>query len=129
MDFRWGRRRQIGERRRRRAFALVALFAVFLQAFVVQTHVHGPLGTALPAYEQPAYFQPGQSSAEVSAPDDHQIACALCQTLATAGSAMLPSDAAVVAADKPAGAPLIAFSLAPEAHTHSWRSRAPPSFL
>lgn len=128
MDFRWGRSRQIGERRRQPAFALAALFAVFLQAFVVQTHVHGSLGAARPAYEQ-ANAQPGQSSAEVSAPDAHQVACALCQTLATAGAALLPSDAAAVAAGKSADAGPAALSLAPLAHTHSWRSRAPPSFL
>ncbi|MGD9966338.1 MAG: hypothetical protein AB7T59_07445 [Hyphomonadaceae bacterium] len=111
--------------KRRPAFALIALLAVFLQAFVVQVHVHGP--PALPgAYEQGAY---GEDEQHVEAPSAHQPACTLCQTLASAGAATLPSGASAPAAEPASEAAVVALALAPRAHTHSWQSRAPPSVL
>jgi hypothetical protein len=107
------------------AFALVALLAVFLQAFVVQTHVHGPAPIRI-GIERPSADHP---ELHALAGDEHQIACALCQTLASAGAATLPSAASVLASGAASTAAIIAIALAPRALSHAWRSRAPPTHL
>jgi hypothetical protein len=127
MDGSGGRHRQktLAPERRRPAFALVALLAVFLQTFVVQTHIHGP-AAFFGNYEQRA---DAHAAHQVEAVDEHQASCALCQALAAAGSATLPSEASVVAAGRASQAAIVSLALAPRVHTHSWQSRAPPSFL
>jgi len=119
-------RRQSGyaASRRRPAFALIALLAIFLQAFVVQTHVHGAPFAA--NYQQ---LVGADHERRVEAMGEHQVSCALCQALATSGSATLPSDDAVLAADRATDAAIIALALAPRLQSHSWQSRAPPLVL
>jgi hypothetical protein len=112
-------------RRRHPAFALLALFAIVLQAFVVQTHFHAAAPVA-GGYEQRVDSDQEQ---HVAATDEHRLACVLCQTLATAGAAALPTEAFVLAAERASQAATIALAIAPRVHTHSWRSRAPPTFL
>ena len=76
-------------RARRSVFALAALFAVLLQAFVVQTHIHAPIAPIGAAIERVADGS-NPPIATVSASDEHQaFACVLCQTLASGGSAIL----------------------------------------
>jgi hypothetical protein len=111
--------------RRHPAFALLALLAVFLQAFVVQTHFHA-VTPVTGGYEQRADADQHQ---HVSATDEHRVSCALCQTLASAGAATLPSESFVLAAEGASEAAIVALAIAPRVHTHSWRSRAPPTFL
>jgi hypothetical protein len=118
----FGRSRRQG-RTKRPAFALVALLAIFLQAFVVQTHVHGPSAFAA-GYEQRA-----DGGQHVEAAGEHQVSCALCQALASAGAATLPGNTWVLAAERANEVAAVALALAPRRHTHSWQSRAPPSFL
>jgi hypothetical protein len=113
-------------RRRHPAFALLALLAVFLQAFVVQTHFHALTPPVSGGYEQRAHTDHEQ---HVSATDEHRVSCALCQTLASAGAAMLPSEGFTLVAERASQAAIIAQAIAPRVHTHSWRSRAPPTFL
>lgn len=117
--------RKTGAGRRRPAFALMALLAVFLQAFVVQTHFHA-LAPVSGGYERSADADHEQ---HVSATDEHRVSCALCQTLATAGAATLRGEAFVLAAERASQAAIVALAIAPRVHTHSWRSRAPPTFL
>jgi Protein of unknown function (DUF2946) len=112
-------------RRRHPAFALLALLAVFLQAFVVQTHFHA-VAPVSAGYEQ---HTDGDHEQHVSLTDEHRVSCALCQTLASAGAATLPSEAFVLAAERASQAAVIALAIAPRVHTHSWQSRAPPTFL
>ncbi|MGD9980491.1 MAG: hypothetical protein AB7H66_10355 [Hyphomonadaceae bacterium] len=119
-------RRQSGyaASRRRPAFALLALLAVFLQTFVVQTHVHGaPFATG---YQ---HLIATDDEPRIEALGEHQVSCALCQALATSGSATLPSGHAVLAAERATEAAIIALALAPRFHSHSWQSRAPPQTL
>ncbi len=115
-------------RRSRIAFVLAALIAVFLQAFVVQTHIHAAGAVYLVSFTQLSGGE-HELSLDASTTGDHQAACVICQAMATAGAAMLPS-AAIVAATVQANADaIIALAQAPRVHSHSWRSRAPPSFL
>jgi hypothetical protein len=115
----------LAARRRHPAFALLALLAVFLQAFVVQTHFH-TLAPVSGGYEQ--RVDAGHEQ-HVSATDEHRVSCALCQTLASAGSATLPSEGFTLVAERASQAAIVALATAPRVHTHSWRSRAPPTFL
>jgi hypothetical protein len=103
----------------------VTLLAVFLQALVVQTHIHGP-ALLSGGYEERAALGFEQ---QADAADEHQVSCALCQTLAAAGSATLPTDVSAIEADRTSQAAILAVALAPRPHTHSWQSRAPPTLL
>ncbi|MGQ0532052.1 MAG: DUF2946 family protein [Caulobacteraceae bacterium] len=124
------RQTESATKRRRPAFGFAVLFAVFLQAFVAQAHIHGPTGLGGIGFEQPASSGAEQSSEQVTARDDHQVACALCQVLATARALSLPTAASVLGASRPAGAAVaITPRLAPQLLSHSWQSRAPPSIL
>jgi hypothetical protein len=115
---------------RRQAFTLVALAAVFLQTFVVQTHVHTPLAPLPISYSQPAGDDAHSSAVHAIASNaHHQLVCALCHVLASAGAAVLPSTAIVLHAAQTNIEAIVALARAPRVHTHSWQSRAPPSFL
>lgn len=116
---------EFAARRRHPAFVLLAVVAVFLQAFVVQTHFHA-IAPIAGGYEQRADSDHEQ---HVSLTDEHRVSCALCQTLATAGAATLPSEAFILATERASQAALVALAIAPRVHTHSWQSRAPPTFL
>ena len=114
----------------RLATRYAALFAMLLQAFIVQTHVH-PAALAFGAVIErtEASHEAALGQAEVSAPDAHTFGCPLCHALAS-NSATLTDAAAVAHAETArAEATALAIAQAPRAHTHSWRSRAPPSHL
>jgi hypothetical protein len=115
------------QQRWRHALALVALLAVFLQAFVVQTHVHTPVAPLSIAFEQPAAAH--DDAAHVTAPSEHQLICAMCQALAASGTAMLPGAMVALVATQTNAIAVLALSLAPRITSYSWQSRAPPSFL
>jgi hypothetical protein len=115
--------------RRHPAFALVALLAVFLQAFVVQTHLHAPGSVAFVGHELTGAKASDDSTPHASTSDSNQIVGVLCHVPALAVAAPIPGPAAIAATRPPADAAIVALSLAPQLHTHSWQSRAPPSFL
>jgi hypothetical protein len=120
-----GGRRQQSEGRvdaRRWALRFAALLAVFLQVFVVQTHVHALAPQAAGGYETAL-------STLDDAADTSQIACALCQAQAESSSvpapAVLPAVAHVAAAQTRA----LEIRRVSVARAYSWRSRAPPNVL
>jgi len=106
----------------RRLVMLFALLAFALQAYLVQTHIHGQpdllsLKPHVSAPVQPAPFDP-------LAPAN----CALCQEILHAGTAIAP-DASELALllNGIVMAPAIALlSAEPFALTTGWHSRAPP---
>jgi len=114
-----------GHRAGRFAPVFAALLAVFLQAFVVQTHIHA-FGIAAPAIERSV---DGADDGHIASAE-HERTCVVCQALLSNGRALLPSTAE--AAPKPAlvavAAPL-ALPQTPHGVSHSWRSRAPPLSL
>lgn len=115
-------------RRWRPAFALLALVAVFLQAFVVQTHVHA-IGAPLSiGFHQPAAAN-DDDGVHATAKTEHQLVCAICQALATSGTATLPGDAVALVAVQSNAVAVVALALAPRTISYFWQSRAPPSFL
>jgi hypothetical protein len=110
----------------RAAFTLAALLAVFLQAFVVQTHIHTSGLLAPPAYEQ-TVDTASEHIAHVTIAPDHQQGCIICQALTTNASAALPGAASVaIATNASYETAALQIRRAPRALTHSWQSRAPP---
>jgi hypothetical protein len=115
----------------RRVATLAALLALLLQAFLVQTHIHS-LAQRDPraAIVQTAQTNAAGLAPDIIAPPSSNDECALCQALATAGTAIL--------AAAPAPAPVV-FALASSSRlpirrgdvqaAHDWQSRAPPTSL
>ncbi len=104
-----------------------ALLAVFLQAFVVQTHVHASGLLTVAAHEQVLGDVDG--GVHVTNPNDHAKA-AICDIIISACHTTLAIAAPVSArADAVSQAALVAIRRAPRALTHSWQSRAPPIAL
>jgi hypothetical protein len=106
----------------RRVVMLFALLAFALQAYLVQTHIHGQPGvlslkTHVSAPVQPAPFDP-------LAPAN----CALCQEILHAGTAIAPDNSELaLLLTWIAMAPAVALLPAePIALTTGWHSRAPP---
>jgi len=106
----------------RRLVMLFALLAFALQAYLVQTHIHGQPGVLslkphVSAPVQPAPFDP-------LAPAN----CALCQEILHAGTAITPDNSELaLLLNWIAMAPAIALlSAEPFALTTGWHSRAPP---
>jgi hypothetical protein len=106
----------------RRLVMLFALLAFALQAYLVQTHIHGQPGVLslkphVSAPVQPAPFDP-------LAPGN----CALCQEILHAGTAIAPDNSELaLLLTWIAMAPAVALLPAePIALTTGWRSRAPP---
>lgn len=112
---------------RRVAFTLAALLAVFLQAFVVQTHVHAPAAPLTIAAHQADTAH--DADMHFSATSEHQLVCAVCQALAASGTAMLPNAAVAQIADQTSTLAVVAIALAPRTISYLWQSRAPPSHL
>ena len=106
----------------RRLVMLFALLAFALQAYLVQTHMHGQTGFLslkphVSAPVQPAPFDP-------LAPAN----CALCQEILHAGTAIAPDNSELaLLLTWIAMAPAVALLPAePIALTTGWHSRAPP---
>lgn len=106
----------------RRLVMLFALLAFALQAYLVQTHIHGQPGVLslkphVSAPVQPAPFDP-------LAPAN----CALCQEILHAGTAIAPDNSELALLLTWIGmVPAVAFLPAePLALTTGWHSRAPP---
>jgi len=109
-----------------------AFFAIFTQTFVVQTHVDfAPLDPAAAAasHNPSASLTPAHTElrAGLKGAGDSGAPCPICQTLATAGAAVIASTTTLNTASRPFIAafevrlPLISVRAA-----HSWQSRAPP---
>jgi len=105
-------------------FTLVAFVAVLLQAFVIQTHIHVPVAPVASAAVSGSDQAP-----HATASNHHRFACVFCQALAAGGVATLTTSAIVHGAYQTNTASDIALALAPHTRSHSWQSRAPPSFL
>lgn len=115
---------------RRSLVTLAALVAILAQTFIVQTHVDFA-GVAPAAASAQATSGAAPIRAEVGqAPADDTSPCVICQTLATAGAAIMASATAPIAAatDIPPNAP-IQIDWVGVRPAYSWQSRAPPTRL
>lgn len=114
--------------RPRPLLTLVALFALLLQAFEVQTHVHAyGAQPAITAAADSAHAQPSGQHASLQ---HQQLLCAVCQSLAAAGAAVVPARTTLATGPAIAReAAAIFLPDAPRAPAHAWRSRAPPISL
>jgi len=146
------RKRQLARERVRVAIArapsmarvvmgLLALFAIAMQSFVVQTHIHMGQGSGIQtisiitAAKHIGAFSAPSATPNASAPrDKYPITedpsnCPLCQEIAHSGQ-FLQSAAALAAIPASVSVHFIIFSEAlPSffAVSHNWHSRAPPS--
>lgn len=110
------------------ATRLTALFAVFLQAFVVQLHVHAYAPLAAAGYERAA-DDASPVSLENAARHEGFVACAVCQAQ-SAGSPLTPASTTVLGlGDSGAFDPPAEIRRVSVAPAHSWQSRAPPAHL
>ncbi|MES1200239.1 MAG: hypothetical protein ABUS57_02175 [Pseudomonadota bacterium] len=111
-----------------------AFFAVFAQTFIVQTHVDFSTADeiALSAHDQAASLAPAQTElrSNPKPADDSAAPCPICQSLATAGVALVASGSVFSAAS---GLVITAFDvripLVSVRPAYSWQSRAPPFHL
>ncbi|HVY86067.1 MAG TPA: hypothetical protein VG943_13100 [Caulobacterales bacterium] len=105
-----------------------AIFAILLQALLVQTHVHRPGEAGAPlAFAGQSLGDTDQKSPHVAMPKPAQGECVLCETMAAAGSAVLVSAVAVAATHGPIPfAPARIVASPPRIDAHPWQSRAPP---
>lgn len=110
---------------RRQALTFAALLAIFLQAFIVQTHIHVPAVIQIAAGYEHSSAQDVNAHATAS---DQKVMCALCQVLSHSNT-VLASPAILLATMHANAASDIALALAPRALSHIWQSRAPPSFI
>jgi hypothetical protein len=113
----------------RLAITFFVLLAFTLQTYVIQTHIHGMAGFGVAAVK----LDLGKSAAREQRPDKLPPAndpanCPICQEILHTGYYVTPSVAVLPL-------PAVAVSIAPtvidiltavEAHSHSWKSRAPP---
>ena len=112
---------------RRQTVTFAALLAVFLQAFIVQTHIHIPAAAQLTSGYEQSSVDTQDVSAHATA-SDQKVMCALCHVL-SGSNAVLTTPAIVLSTTQSNAANDIALALAPRALSHFWQSRAPPSFL
>ena len=101
---------------------LAALLALVAQTLLIQPHVHAAGWSALAA----SHDHVGHVDSAPS--NDSQLPCAICQTLASAGSATLATPAALTtpALQGPDRAAALPRAFVEAAPGHIWRSRAPP---
>jgi len=111
-------------------FALVAIIAVFLQSFVVQTHVDGLTGLQSAVAIERANGSPAPVAHVETGSRDTQPACPICQAVATAGTTVLTSGPSLLTAHgviaHEARLPIRLVAVRP---AHAWQSRAPPIAL
>ena len=116
--------------RHQHLFALVAIVAVFIQTFVVQTHVDGLTGLGSAAAIERANGSPAPLAHVETGSRDAQSVCPICQVMATAGTTVLASAPSLLTAHG-----LIAHEAAQLIRrvavrpAHAWQSRAPPTSL
>jgi hypothetical protein len=117
-----------GPKRPRIAVVLTALLAAFLQAFVVQTHIHA----YAPISGSAGYEQSGQADdlgQHATATHDQRI-CPVCATLAASGNGALPDAVTLVAEHTTTHeAAALHIRAPPAAPAPPWQSRAPPIAL
>lgn len=109
---------------------LAAALALFIQAFVVQPHVHGVAGAHGVLAVDGAGVVSQTTDQTGYAPPSQDDECLICQTLASSGATILAAGAPLLAAYAPpvqqAAQPT---PLAPAAPALPWQSRAPPLSL
>jgi hypothetical protein len=106
----------------------LALWALFIQAFVVQIHVHGLAQWSEPAAADcVAYGAAFDRFDVVRADQEAETLCLVCQAAASGGRAILADASTIVwTIAAPTREPRAVARVIPAAPAHVWRSRAPP---
>ena len=104
---------------------LAALLALFLQAFLVQTHVHA-FALGAPAIER-SQDDPAHADDGHVASTQHAAACVFCEALRSSGRSVLAAGAEIAGERQVViEAEALALPVTPRTISHAWRSRAPP---
>jgi len=107
----------------------LAVLAIALQSFVVQTHIHNPQAIASFSLVKSADNGASGTTGGKFTGNDDSSNCRLCQELAYAGRFVAPSSTMLVLPIIIAWL-LVVFSHSatiPTARSYVWRSRAPPA--
>lgn|SRR5262245_16171071 len=114
----------------RPVIAFLAILAIVLQSFIVQTHIHNPQPAA--AFSSLAKSSDGGASGTTDSKfpiSDDTANCRLCQELAYAGRFVAPSSTLLIVPTIVAWLLIVFLHSAtiPSARSYVWRSRAPPA--
>jgi len=114
----------------RLAVAVIVLFALTLQSYVTQVHIHPALfGQSSAAPHNVARADAHGQRPDRLPPSNRPASCPICQEILLAGHYLAPSAAGWM--PPAAAAVLVAIVRAIRniewAQSHSWNSRAPPS--
>ena len=119
--------RHFFQARTRFAIALLTLFAFTAQAIVTQTHIHVAMRSGIAKPLATGDLAHGPLPDKAPSGDD-QANCPICQGLAHAGAYVTPSAAAVIVSAVSIFFSVVVIEIAAmaQAHSHAWKSRAPP---
>jgi hypothetical protein len=109
----------------RRSLAIVMLFALFLQGFVLNTHIHG---TPLLHGVSQAFSAQEAATADSRAPVEDQDTCPICHQIAHSGQYVTPAASALYAPALSVSVIEIVLAVPIVVSTPSffWQGRAPP---
>jgi len=113
----------------------LCVFAIAFQCIVVPAHIHAKpadLAVATPtAVAAGIATQKAELPAKPRPVDDTQSHCFICQQMALAGAAILPTTPAPILIERDLGevAPTFEVAVVSRRPSHIWRSRAPPISL
>ena len=113
----------------RSVMAFLAVFAIVLQSFVVQTHIHNPQPVASSSLAKSSDGGASGTTDSKFPISDDTANCRLCQELAYAGRFVAPSSTLLIVPTIVAWLLIVFLHSAtiPSARSYVWRSRAPPA--
>src|SRR5262245_16503143 len=109
--------------------AFLAIFAIALQSFIVQTHIHNPLPAASSILAKNGDGGASGTTHGKFPVSDETANCRLCQELSYAGRFVAPSSALLIVPITVAWLLIVFLHSAtiPSTRSYVWRSRAPPA--
>jgi len=113
----------------RPVIAFLAVFAIVLQSFIVQTHIHNPQSAASSSLAKSAEGDASGTTHSKFPVSDDTANCRLCQELGYAGRFVAPSSTLLIVPVIVAWLLIVFLHSAtiPSARSYVWRSRAPPA--
>jgi hypothetical protein len=108
--------------------AFLAVFAIALQSFIVQTHIHSPQSAASSLAKSGDDGASGTTHSKFPVSDE-TANCRLCQELVYAGRFVTPASTLLIVPITVAWLLIVFLQSAtiPSARSYVWRSRAPPA--
>jgi len=113
----------------RSVVAFLAIFAIALQSFIIQTHIHTPPSVASSSLAKTGDDGASGTTHSKFPVSDETANCRLCQELVYAGRFVTPSSTLLIVPITVAWLLIVFLQSAtiPSAQSYVWRSRAPPA--